>query len=87
MKKFLMLAMIVGAIFSLAAGDTPTLAQISNWRKQAESGDAVAQNKLGLCYANGDGVPKDLSEAVRWYRKAAEQGHAPAQSALRRLEE
>jgi hypothetical protein len=28
---------------------------------------------------NGDGVEKDPVEAVKWYRKAAEQGHADAQ--------
>jgi len=30
-------------------------------------------------YANGRGVPEDDAEAVRWYRLAAEQGHAHAQ--------
>ena len=30
-------------------------------------------------YANGEGVPKDEAEAVNWYRKAAEQGHARGQ--------
>jgi S1-C subfamily serine protease len=30
-------------------------------------------------YANGQGVPQDHREAVNWYRKAAEQGHASAQ--------
>ena len=30
-------------------------------------------------YANGDGVREDDVEAVRWYRKAAEQGLAQAQ--------
>jgi len=30
-------------------------------------------------YANGEGVPEDASEAVKWYRKAAEQGVAEAQ--------
>jgi hypothetical protein len=30
-------------------------------------------------YQNGKGVPKDEAEAVRWYRKAAEQGDATAQ--------
>ena len=30
-------------------------------------------------YANGEGVPEDDAEAVRWYRKAAEQGDAVAQ--------
>ena len=30
-------------------------------------------------YANGEGVPEDDAEAVRWYRLAAEQGNATAQ--------
>ena len=37
---------------------------------------------LGFKYANGEGVLKDESETVRWYRLAAEQGHAGAQNAL-----
>ncbi|MDC0305257.1 sel1 repeat family protein [bacterium] len=32
-----------------------------------------------MIYANGNGVPKDYAEAVKWYRKAAEQGDASAQ--------
>jgi hypothetical protein len=35
---------------------------------------APAQYQLGLRYANGDGVTKDYAEAVKWYRRAAEQG-------------
>ena len=30
-------------------------------------------------YAEGKGVSKDEAEAVRWYRLAADQGHAEAQ--------
>ena len=37
---------------------------------------------LGVKYDNADGVPKDSAEAVRWYRKAAEQGVALAQLSL-----
>ena len=33
-------------------------------------------------YAEGKGVPKDYQEAVKWYRLAAAQGYAPAQSNL-----
>ena len=33
-------------------------------------------------YANGEGVLEDDTEAVRWFRLAAEQGHAGAQSSL-----
>jgi uncharacterized protein len=33
-------------------------------------------------YVNGQGVEKDYTEAVKWYRKAAEQNYALAQSNL-----
>jgi TPR repeat protein len=33
-------------------------------------------------YANGSGVAKSDAEATNWYRLAAEQGHALAQSSL-----
>ena len=45
----------------------------------ATEGDAAAQYNLGLIYENGPGVPQDYAEAVRWYRKAADQGLANAQ--------
>ncbi len=42
--------------------------------KPAEEGKADAQYFLGLCYCHGDdGVPEDLTEAVKWFRKASEQ--------------
>ena len=47
-----------------------------------QNGDAEAQFKLAQAYENGDGVEKDLSEAEKWYRKAAEQGHAEAKETL-----
>jgi TPR repeat protein len=47
-------------------------------RPLAKQGNATAQTSLGLMYGNGRGVPKDDMEAVRWYRKAAEQGDAHA---------
>jgi TPR repeat protein len=33
-------------------------------------------------YANGEGVPENDAEAVKWYRKAANQGDAKAQANL-----
>ena len=35
--------------------------------------------KKNFMYAAGQGVPEDDVEAVKWYRKAAEQGHVYAQ--------
>ena len=45
-----------------------------------EQGDAYAQHNLGNCYLNGDGLRQDKEEAVKWWRKAAEQGLADAQN-------
>ena len=36
----------------------------------------AAQFNLGVCYDKGTGVAKDAAEAVKWYRRAVEQGHA-----------
>jgi hypothetical protein len=44
----------------------------------AEQGLPEAQFNLGLMYENGQGVPQDYAEALKWYRKAAEQGNAKA---------
>jgi TPR repeat protein len=41
-----------------------------------------AQYHLGLCYANGEGVTKDDTQAVNWWRKAAEQGLNEAKNML-----
>src|SRR3977135_3780089 len=51
-------------------------------RATAEAGDADSQVELGLRYNKGDGVAKDFAEAVKWFRKAAEQNHPRAQNAL-----
>ena len=40
----------------------------------AQQGDALAQFVVGAMYHDGQGVPKDYKEAVKWYRKAADQG-------------
>jgi TPR repeat protein len=57
-------------------------ARIADLRREAEAGDAEAQNRLGVCYNEGDGVKQDYAIAVRWFREAAEQGHAAAQYEL-----
>ena len=41
-----------------------------------------AQNNRGGMYEFGRGVPQNYGEAVRWYRLAADQGHASAQRNL-----
>ncbi len=52
------------------------------YKAAAEAGQAEAQFDLGVLYAQGFGVRRDLNEAARWYRQAAEQGNAEAEFAL-----
>lgn len=43
-------------------------------------GSKHAQRALGVAYATGDWTgPQDLTEAIRWYRRAAEQGESTSQ--------
>ena len=51
---------------------------ISEWRGPADNGDADAQFNLGQAYKLGRGVPQDLVQAEKWYKKAADQGHMQA---------
>jgi GAF domain-containing protein len=51
-------------------------------RKRAEVGDPYEQVALATRYATGEDVPQDYSMAVRWYLRAAEQGHVGAQDSL-----
>jgi TPR repeat protein len=58
---------------------------VSNMRAKAESGDRGAQNTLGMFYEFGLGpavLSKDMGEAIKWYRKAAEEGFGLAQLKL-----
>ena len=54
----------------------------SPYLEAAERGDAEAQINLGLCYLNGNGVPKNPDEALKWLSKAAKQDHIRAQKYL-----
>jgi TPR repeat protein len=51
-------------------------------KKDAESGDAMAQYNLGVMYHSGEGVPQDHAEAAKWYRLAADQGNFFAQETM-----
>ena len=51
----------------------------SLWENSAKQGFAVAQNILGLCYANGWHIKQDYKKAFCYFSKAAEQKFATAQ--------
>src|SRR6266436_2993486 len=81
---FTVLLLVTAAVFQLPAqqneADRKVLAEI---RAGADKGDAKAQYELGRTFFSGTlGVAKDEAEAVKWFRKAAEQNVADAQFSL-----
>jgi tetratricopeptide (TPR) repeat protein len=54
-------------------------------KKAAAQGNADATFALGICYENGNGVKRNVPEAVKLYTTAAEKGHASAAENLRSL--
>ena len=45
----------------------------------AVAGDSRARALIGMMYVDGEGVPQDDAEALRWFRLSADHGHAIGQ--------
>ena len=71
----LILALMLGLLV------LPAFAQddIAALKMSATQGAVDAQFNLGIMYFDGQDVPQDYREAVRWFRLAADQGYAAAQ--------
>ena len=52
--------------------------EIRELLQKANSGDASAQNALGLHYFSGNGVDINYKDAFRWFRMAADKGNVHA---------
>ena len=48
-------------------------AAIKSFQLAAAEGDVRAQFNIGSMYENGRGVPRDYTEALKWYHLAAAQ--------------
>ncbi len=60
----------------------PPAAPSPDCEARAQAGDRACQLVLAARYRDGQGGPRDLAEAARWYRKAADQGSDVAQYQL-----
>lgn len=68
---------------AVAAKDRGDFAQAFQlFTSLALRGDAASQFQLSLLYRNGQGVPADATQSLRWLRQSAHGGHAAAQSNL-----
>jgi formylglycine-generating enzyme required for sulfatase activity len=54
------------------------LGELSNTKREAKLGQVDAQFKLGKRYEKGEGLDQSDVEALKWYEKAAVQGHEQA---------
>ena len=79
MKKIYLIMIL---FFAIASGVFAQTANIVTLTLKAKSGEAEAQNALGEAYYDGKGVTENLTEAVKWYKKAAFQENAKAQNNL-----
>ena len=74
--------LLAAALLALGLNQAVWADDASDFRQTlqlAEQGVAEAQYNLGMMYYTGSGVHQDYAEALRWFRQAAEQGHAEAQ--------
>ena len=58
---------------------------IERYITEANQGNIDAQYRLAYCYEIGNGVNKDISVSIYWYKKAAEKGHSGAIKKLKEL--
>lgn len=56
--------------------------EVKSLQVKAEAGDADSQFTLANIFDSGRGAPRNGAEAMKWYQKAAEQGHVEAQNSL-----
>lgn len=75
----LIIVLVVWVVWAGCQSSPPSDAYIEGLRGRSEKGSVAAQVRMGSLYWLGKGVPEDYQEAAKWFRKAAEQGHARGQ--------
>ena len=76
-----LLIMAVMIILKFGSMQSPNI--LSELNRKAKAGESESQYSLGLLYFEGNnGVQKNNSEALSWFRRAAEQNHVKALTQL-----
>ena len=63
----------------VADADASSVPEYLGMRDGVKRFPGMAAEMLGQVYENGGSVPRDYGEAVRWYRRGADQGYENAQ--------
>jgi TPR repeat protein/nucleoid-associated protein YgaU len=71
--------LLTGAVLLAAPAPAQTTTEFQATVSRATAGNVEAQYELGNAYSSGGaGVAQDHAEALKWYRRAADKGFAPA---------
>ena len=82
MKFFSKLLVCVSLFSCIALFANENNVKIKDFDAAAQKGDPRAQYNMGVFFFAGDGVKQDYETAVKWFRKAADQGYGNAQCFL-----
>lgn len=79
--KIYLLSLVLSAYADFDAGmaayeDKDYKTAHQEWLPLAQQGELRAQSNIGLLYASGQGVEKDIDKAIYWFEKIADQGDA-----------
>ncbi|BET26678.1 Sel1 repeat-containing protein [Limnobacter thiooxidans] len=75
-------SIVLLAFSNVAAADWFLSSETKALIIKAEAGDVDAQLRVGAAYDFGKGAPRDGTEAMKWYRMAADRGNAEAQNSV-----
>jgi hypothetical protein len=67
-RSVIAVAIGVFAISCGGGGNRQMSQKAGDYRAAAERGDAEAQYSLGICYLDGDGVTKDMTQVAYWFK-------------------
>ena len=84
-RKLIFVAMLIFCLAFASGGWAANSVDIKELEAKAAQEDADASYQLGVLYANGEGVEKNLSTALEWYGKACDDGNIKGCSAAARL--
>jgi TPR repeat protein len=92
LRALVLTALLLPCVFaqtpdSGAAASEKLSGHVAELKKKALSGDTKAQVRLGIAFERGQGVEKNVSEAIHWYHIAADRGNPVAQTNLAYLYE
>lgn len=68
----------VSKLGELALEEENWFEAVKRFREAADQGYPRAENYLGICYAEGMGVPRNLRSAEEWFRRSEAQGDPDA---------